>query len=105
MWESIRAAVVTGIIAVFPAFLLVGILTGGWEEMTHELAALMFYGPLFLIIPLFFIVLGASAGLFAGVLAHVTNRSARKLAAAGDLLIALAWITNMPNIGAAGLIW
>jgi len=58
MWKSIRAGVVTGIIAV-SALLLVRILSGEWEE------------TLFLTIPLFYIVLGASVGLAAGVLAHV----------------------------------
>ena len=59
MWKSIRAGVVTGIIAV-SSFLVVRILTGEWEE------------TLFLtIFPLFYIVLGASVGLAAGVLAHV----------------------------------
>ncbi len=115
MRESIRAGVGTSMIAVVPAFLLVGILSGGWEEMTGELAAMIFFGPLFLIIPLFFIVLGASVGLAAGVLAHVkeypTGRSndrarlARKLAVVGHLLFAYVWIREMPYVDAAGLIW
>ena len=115
MRESIRAGVGTSMIAVVPVFLLVGILSAGWEEMTDELAAMIFFGPLFLIIPLFFIVLGASDGLAAGVLAHLQEyptglsndraRFARKLAVVGHLLYASVWIREMPYVDASGLLW